>query len=148
MNAVREAIVIEARQWIGTPFAHQASLKGIGCDCIGLVSGVGRALGFKDAERFRDDTRFRGYARTPEPKMLAAAVAEYLDPVDFESTDPGDILLFRFKEEPQHFALLVERGFERYMIHCYMQARGVVENRIDEKWRGRIVGAYKYREVP
>lgn len=146
MNYVREAIVIEARQWIGTPFRHQASVKGVGCDCIGLIAGVGREMGFKDAERFRADPRFRGYARTPEPQMLQTAVSEYLEPV--KSAEPGDIMLFRFKDEPQHFALVVDRGSERYMVHSYMQARGVVENRIDEKWARRMVGAYKYREVP
>src|SRR5438552_16583348 len=37
-------IVAAARQWLGTPYAHQASLKGIGCDCLGLVRGVWRDL--------------------------------------------------------------------------------------------------------
>ena len=39
----RDAIVAEARAWIGTPYRHQASLKGVGCDCLGLVRGVWRA---------------------------------------------------------------------------------------------------------
>ena len=25
------------RSWIGTPYRHQASLKGVGCDCLGLL---------------------------------------------------------------------------------------------------------------
>ena len=37
-----EEIVAAARSWIGTPYRHQASLKGVGCDCLGLVRGVGR----------------------------------------------------------------------------------------------------------
>jgi NlpC/P60 family putative phage cell wall peptidase len=37
-------ILEEARSWIGTPYQHQASLKGVGCDCIGLVRGVWRAV--------------------------------------------------------------------------------------------------------
>ena len=40
----RAAIVAEARTWIGTPYRHQASLKGVGCDCLGLVRGVWRAV--------------------------------------------------------------------------------------------------------
>ena len=39
----RRAILTEARDWIGTPYQHQASLKGAGCDCLGLVRGVWRA---------------------------------------------------------------------------------------------------------
>jgi hypothetical protein len=38
------AIVAEARSWIGTPYHHQASVKHVGCDCLGLVRGVWRAL--------------------------------------------------------------------------------------------------------
>ena len=40
----RENIVAEARAWIGTPYLHQASLRGAGCDCLGLVRGLWRAL--------------------------------------------------------------------------------------------------------
>src|SRR3954451_5564191 len=41
----RTAIVAEARAWIGTRYRHQASLKGVGCDCLGLVRGVWRGGG-------------------------------------------------------------------------------------------------------
>ena len=40
----RTRIIAEARAWIGTPYRHQASLQGVGCDCLGLVRGVWRAL--------------------------------------------------------------------------------------------------------
>lgn len=40
----RAAIVAEARAWLGTPYRHQASLKGVGADCLGLVRGVWRAV--------------------------------------------------------------------------------------------------------
>ena len=39
----RAAIVGEARAWMGTRYAYQASVKGVGCDCLGLVRGVWRA---------------------------------------------------------------------------------------------------------
>ena len=40
----RTRIIAEARAWIGTPYRHQARCKGVGCDCLGLVRGVWRAL--------------------------------------------------------------------------------------------------------
>ncbi len=43
-GVTRAAIVAEAWSWIGTPYRHQASLKGVGCDCLGLIRGVWRAL--------------------------------------------------------------------------------------------------------
>jgi NlpC/P60 family putative phage cell wall peptidase len=148
LHYLREAIVIEAREWVGTRYKHQASLKGVGCDCIGLIAGVGRALGFQSAERFDRDPRFRAYSRTPEPKMLFQACAEYLEPVPLLRSQPGDILLTRFKDDPQHFALLADRDGQRYMVHSYTQARKVVENRIDDTWLKRIVSTFKFREVP
>ena len=39
----RGRIVRLARSWIGTPYHHQASVRGVGTDCIGLVRGVWRA---------------------------------------------------------------------------------------------------------
>ncbi len=38
------AAVAAARAWIGTPYVHQASVKGVGCDCLGLLRGVWREL--------------------------------------------------------------------------------------------------------
>ena len=33
-------IVMAARGWIGTPYVHQASCRGAGADCLGLIRGV------------------------------------------------------------------------------------------------------------
>ena len=43
-EALRQALVAEARAWLGTPYRHQAALRGVGCDCLGLVRGVWRAV--------------------------------------------------------------------------------------------------------
>ena len=37
-------IVALARGWIGTPYVHQASVRGVGTDCLGLIRGVWREL--------------------------------------------------------------------------------------------------------
>jgi hypothetical protein len=34
-----EKVVREARSWIGTPYRHQASLKGVGCDVLAAPFG-------------------------------------------------------------------------------------------------------------
>lgn len=39
-----EALVGEARAWIGTPYRHGGTARGLGCDCLGLVLGVVRAV--------------------------------------------------------------------------------------------------------
>ena len=44
MRDVATEVLTETRGWIGTPYHHQASLKGVGTDCLGLLRGVWRAL--------------------------------------------------------------------------------------------------------
>ena len=39
-----ERVIAAARGWLGTPYHDQASVKGVGCDCLGLVRGVWRDL--------------------------------------------------------------------------------------------------------
>lgn len=39
-----DRVVAEARGWVGTPYVHQASARGAGADCLGLVRGVWRGV--------------------------------------------------------------------------------------------------------
>ena len=145
MSVPRAAVVAEARTWIGTPFHHQASLKGIGCDCIGLVVGVARALGLPEADRFANDPRFRGYARTPVPWSLLAACKEYLDEIDAEARQPGDVAQFTFASEPMHFGIISARAPD-YVIHGYQRVGCVVENAARARF-WRCLRVYRLRGV-
>lgn len=139
-------IVRVAREWVGTRWQHQASVKQVGTDCIGLIGGVALELGLPGAERWKSDPTLHCYGREPDPRMLLAAVVGYLDTVDRADMAPGDVLLLRFNAEPQHFAIM-SNDEPPQMVHAYAQARKVVENRIDDVWRGRILRAYSFRGV-
>ena len=39
-----ERVIVAARAWLGTPYHDQASLKRVGCDCLGLARGVWREV--------------------------------------------------------------------------------------------------------
>lgn len=138
----RAAIVDEARHWIGTRFHHGASKRGVGADCIGLIVGVARELGVPEATDFADYAPAQGYGREPDPVMIREACRQFL--CECAIARAGDILLLRFNKDPQHFAIVTAPG---YMIHAFAQARRVVEHRIDDGWRGRIVRAYSYRGI-
>jgi NlpC/P60 family putative phage cell wall peptidase len=141
----REAIIREAREWLDiTKYRHQAALKGVACDCIGLIAGVGFYVGIKEAPAFLSDKRFRAYGPEPMAGLLLEACDKYLDPVKLGQEQLGDILVMRFARAPMHFGLLSARNPD-YVIHAYAQARKVVENRIDEVWRSRIMACYSYR---
>jgi NlpC/P60 family putative phage cell wall peptidase len=141
-----QTVIAEARTWLGTPWIHQAAMKGVGCDCIGLVSGVADQLGFPEAKAWRADTRFRGYGRLPLPDMLLQACDIYLTRIELSSATLGDVLVFTLLREPMHFGLLSERD-PRYMIHGWQPVGRVVENVIDAKWQRRTVRAYRYRSL-
>src|SRR5438552_16893938 len=90
---LRTDIVAETRSWIGTPYRHQASLKGIGCDCLGLVRGVWRAIVGEVPERappYAPD-----WAEATGDESLARAAARHLIAIPFTDIACGDVILFR-----------------------------------------------------
>ena len=55
-------------------------------------------------------------------------------------SDAGGHLLHGMGREPQHVALITDKG----IIHSYSGVGKVVEHALDESWRRRIVAAYRY----
>jgi NlpC/P60 family putative phage cell wall peptidase len=51
MPADPARVIAAARGWLGTPYHDQASAKGAGCDCLGLVRGVWRDLHGSEPEQ-------------------------------------------------------------------------------------------------
>jgi NlpC/P60 family putative phage cell wall peptidase len=121
--ADRAAIVAEARAWIGTPYAHQASLKGVGCDCLGLVRGVWRTLFVTEPEAPPPYTR--DWAKAQNRETLAEAAGRHMIPVAIADVRPGDVLLFAMKDHApaRHCAILTAPG---RMVHA-IEAHPVAE---------------------
>jgi NlpC/P60 family putative phage cell wall peptidase len=140
----RAQIIDEARRWVGTRYQHQAALRGIGCDCIGLVGGVALACGIPGAQQWADDPTLHTYAPEPDPKILGEACTRFLDPIDRRDALPGDILVMRFLREPQHFGLI---SAPNMMIHALSAAGVVAEHRIDAVWWKRVISAWKFRGI-
>ena len=137
----RAQVVAEAREWLGTRWMHQQSLKGVACDCIGLVRGVAAQVGLTppDFEQWPEVRQFAGYSRRPDGRLLTA-----LDLFMERNTGPaqiGDVLLLRFDANPQHVAIVSDIG----IIHAHASVRRVVEHRLDSVWQGRVVAAYSFR---
>jgi cell wall-associated NlpC family hydrolase len=130
MTVGRAAVVECARRYLGTRWHHQGR-SSAGLDCAGLVVRVAHDLGLSSAD-------VGGYGRTPDGFRLYDVLRAHL--VVTHEAQPGDVLLFRFVKNPMHLAILTEPG---RMIHAYANARRVVEHRIDETWRRRIVDAFR-----
>lgn len=117
---IRGALVAaEAREWIGTPFVWQASQKGVGCDCKGLVWGVARELGFPEASTFY--ARVANYAQNkPVPSaLLKEGMAAVFDPVRGEP-GLGDVLLLKIGQPPVHPAHLAIVSGDDRAIHAQL----------------------------
>lgn len=135
----REAIVAAARGWIGTPYRHQASLKGVGCDCLGLVRGVWRELYGDEPERAPAYTP--GWAEASGAESLAQAARRHLTPIAPDQIAAGDVVLFRWRPNmPAKHAAIV--GVSTSIIHAHDGA-AVAEVAFAPWWRRRL--AYSFR---
>jgi NlpC/P60 family putative phage cell wall peptidase len=139
----RQAILAEARDWIGTPYRHQASAKGAGCDCLGLVRGVWRALYGDEPEATPAYTP--NWAERAGAETLRDAARRNLREISLESAAPGDVLLFRMDvcSPMKHAAILDE---EERLIHAYW-GRAVVRSRFAPWWRARCAAAFSFPDV-
>lgn len=137
-----DAVVAEARRWLGTPYRHQASVRGEGADCLGLVRGVWREVVGAEPEpvpAYRPD-----WAEVGGREILLEAARRWLVETPVQEAAPGDVLLFRMSPGAmvKHCAVLsAVDGPEPKIIHAYW-GRAVVESWLEPWWRARLVGAF------
>ncbi|WP_257556401.1 NlpC/P60 family protein [Sphingobium sp. CFD-2] len=135
-----DAIVAEARQWIGTPFRWQQSAKGRGCDCKGLVAGVARACGRPEGNSIYA-LMSAEYRRGVDSHLLLRGLSDLFDRVD--AMGPGDVLLMRVGDKAQHLGIYA--GGSR-MIHTYAKGpRRVIEVPLNPDWP--VVGIFRWRDI-
>ncbi len=139
----RHAILAEAREWIGTPYRHQASAKGAGCDCLGLIRGVWRAVYGDEPEMAPAYTP--DWAEAQGAETLLEAARRHLVEGGIEHARPGDVLLFRMEANSpaKHAAILDE---DQRLIHAYW-GRAVVRSRFAPWWRARRAAAFSFPGV-
>lgn len=143
---VRAAVLAEARSWMATPYRHQASCKGSGCDCLGLLRGIWRAL--YGAEPQAVPSYAADWAETGGRETLIEAGRRWLTEVPPARTLPGDVLVFRWRDgaAAKHVGILsAPMGAHPKLIHAYERA-GVIESPLVPSWRRRIAAAFSFSE--
>lgn len=140
-------VAAEALGWLGTPFVHGASCRGAGCDCLGLLRGVWRALAGPEAwvvPAYAADWAEAGAAdlllaglRTNlvacQPGHGPAAAAR-----DGDGT--GEVLLFRLRPRGPGRHVGVRTGAARF-VHAHGR-HGVVEDPLTPAWSARVVAVF------
>ena len=140
---MRLDIVNCARSWIGTPYVHQQSVRGAGCDCLGLLRGVWRdVLG---AEPEAVPAYSRDWSEPQREERLWQAAARHLVEKDREDEAAGDVLLFRMRDRSvaKHLGLQGNIGKEASFIHSY-SGHGVVESPLSRPWRRRVAARFEF----
>lgn len=142
MTSHREAIIAEALSWIGTPYHHQASLKGVGADCLGVVRGVWRSVHGYDAEM--PPAYSRDWAEAAGEETLLAAAGRHMRPIGIDQRQPGDVLIFRFRATvpAKHAGILT--GPDTF-VHA-IEGGAACDVALSAWWRRRIAGVFAFYE--
>lgn len=140
-----QRVVAEARSWIGTPYLHQASAKGAGADCLGLLRGVWRAVLGAEPEAVPPYTE--DWAEPSRDEALHAAALRWLLPRPLTEAHAGDVLLFRMRDGhvAKHLGLQTLCGDAPRFVHSYC-GHGVVESPLSQPWQRRIVARFCFPE--
>lgn len=133
----REVLIAQIRLWIGTPFVKEASLRGVGTDCAGLIHGV-----------WRDEFPTSYPQRSGRETSIETAAATLLLTQPLIPT-PTDIILFapELGEPATHAGFLTDAtpNAARF-VHAHW-GQGVVESRFGAWWAARLVGVYSFPET-
>lgn len=138
--AERDLVVAVARSWLGTPYHDQASLQGVGCDCLGLARGVWREV--VGPEPFPIPSYSRDWGETGPVEVLAIGARTAMFEIAPADAEPGTLLLFRMRPGAiaKHVGILTAP--DRF-IHAY-ERLGVIEERLTHAWRRRIAFAFLF----
>ncbi|MDR1494750.1 MAG: hypothetical protein LBI29_01795 [Rickettsiales bacterium] len=144
----KNAILRIARSWVGTKFhfcgrIRKNSANSGGIDCIGLIVKVGGELGASSDGKNIENYDYLTYSRYPNVGEMKNFLDKRFLEITREDADVGDVIYFNFANGLEHTALLSDLG----IIHCYLEARSVVEHRLNEYWMEKTVSFYRYTQT-
>ncbi len=143
MSGQRDLIVARARGWIGTPYVHQASTRGAGCDCLGLLRGVWREVLGSEPEPVPPYSP--DWSEPSGDEALWQAASRHLIARPVPAMAAGDVLLFRMRDSgvAKHLAIVGDSGRHPTFIHAYT-GHGVVESPLSPPWQRRIAACFAF----
>jgi NlpC/P60 family putative phage cell wall peptidase len=133
-------VIAAARSWLGTPYHDQASVRGMGCDCLGLVRGVWREL--HGSEPLPLPPYSRAWGETGNREPLAEVARQVMVEIAVTGVAPGALILFRMRPGAvaKHCGILT--AYDRF-VHAY-ERTGVIEEPMTAAWRRRLAFAFLF----
>lgn len=128
-------IVDRARAWIGTPYVDRQSVRGVGCDCLGLIRGLWRET--HGAETFPLPPYSADWGEIARVETLIAAADRHLRRC---RPEPGAVAIFRMRRGAIAKHCGVWTGAT--LIHA-REGLGVIEEAWTEAWARRCVGFWR-----
>ena len=133
----RDLVVKEALSWIGTPYHHQAMIKGVGVDCAMILIGVYKNCGLIDKVELPEYST-QWHLHRDEEKYLKT-ISEYLKPT--QKPKKGDVALFKFGRTVSHSAIVIDYPT---VVHAYNRVGVILDDMTNGKLKDRLHGFYTY----
>jgi len=121
---------------------HQASVKGAGCDCLGLLRGVWRELRGEEPEAMPPYSP--DWAEATGKETMYLALKRHLTEIAPRDIAPGDVALFRMtpRGPAKHCGIVAEKDGTLTLIHARQNKR-VSEEKFSALWRGKLAFALR-----
>lgn len=137
----RLRIILEAWEWLDTPYKSQARVKKVGVDCAQLVVGVAENV-FKPKTRINIEVYSpEWHLHNKEEKMCQMIESFKCEQVPIDERIPGDILTFQFGRVQSHMGILIN---DNQFIHARYDIGKVVINQLTGDWLNRLGRVYKF----
>ena len=131
-----KTLLQEIESWIGTPWIHGQSLKGVGTDCVRFICSIGKFAGWV-APDYIVPVYNQDWALHNTVSILETEIQKFARAVS-RPYQIGDVFLFVYGKCASHAGFYIGKG---NMIHAY-QRRGVIKspvrhymNKFHSVWR-------------
>lgn len=124
----RQRVIEIARSWIGTPYHHNAHMKGVGVDCAFFLAEVFQEAQLVDKIPIPHSSPQFMLHRNEE--LYKKEVANRATEISENEVQPGDIVLFRIGRVFAHGAIII--SWPDQVIHSHIMSGRVLITRSDE----------------
>ncbi|MFZ0953106.1 MAG: NlpC/P60 family protein [Candidatus Sulfotelmatobacter sp.] len=130
-----QQVVAEARSWIGTPFVHDAEVKGAGVDCAHIVNAVFSTAGKIQSVKFPHYKQDWWKHATDPEQHIVENYKKLFREIPVKDVKPGDIVVMFLGKAWAHSAIVSEvtNGEVTRAIEAWPTRNAVAEINVREE---------------